>query len=595
MQIVMKSRFQFLPFLFSILCSAALVLAASICPIVAYAQEAEGESQIGRISIQPGAELSTGPPRLTTTRPTFTDANGDNRLTAGETATLRFTITNDGQGPAQNVRVAGQVDAPITGGHATIGRLASGTSRTVELTLRAQDNLQDGTATLTLPIREGNGFHPAPLEITIPTQAFRPPQLVVRDVALDDRSGNGNGQIDPGEVVEITARIVNAGRGEANAVRATVQAGENVFMNGRERGGVQQDLGTIPPGGYADVTVQAFCNSEAEGFPLRLRARESTGEHGLAAQDLGLEVGTSIQSPQRLVVEADPTEPQPAAVPRLSVDIWNNLPDTQARNPDAVAVVVGIRDYFNPDVPNVQFAKRDATIMRRYLTDVLGYREANILPRNPDQTMTVGALKTLIRRQLPDYLRDGSDVLVYFSGHGAPSTGEDPHAYLVPADADPNVVTDDNAYRLNRFYADLVETAEEHDAGSLTVVLDACFTGRSGSGDMLIRQASPLTLSVENPVLAYENGTAFTASASDQLATWYPEKRHGMFTYFFLKGLKGAADADGNGQITVAELERYLTDENDGVPYWSRRIHSRPQTPQVQASNADRVLVRLEE
>jgi hypothetical protein len=56
---------------------------------------------------------------------------------------------------------------------------------------------------------------------------------------------------------------------------------------------------------------------------------------------------------------------------------------------------------------------------------------------------------------------------------------------------------------------------------------------------MIIRQASPLALSVENPLLGIENATGFLASGPEQVANWYPKKKHGMFTYFFLKGLKG--------------------------------------------------------
>jgi hypothetical protein len=99
---------------------------------------------------------------------------------------------------------------------------------------------------------------------------------------------------------------------------------------------------------------------------------------------------------------------------------------------------------------------------------------------------------------------------------------------------------------------------------------------------------------VENPILAYERGTSLTASGPGQLASWHPQMQHGLFTYLFLKGLKGAADADGNGRITVAEMERYLTHPEDGVPEWARRLHGREQVPQVQTRDATRVLVRLE-
>jgi hypothetical protein len=79
------------------------------------------------------------------------------------------------------------------------------------------------------------------------------------------------------------------------------------------------------------------------------------------------------------------------------------------------------------------------------------------------------------------------------------------------------------------------------------------------------------------------------------VANWYPAKKHGLFTYFFLKGLKGDADLNSDRRVTVREMKQYLIDQNDGVPYWSGRVHQRTQTPQVVSQNPDRVLVRYGE
>jgi hypothetical protein len=98
---------------------------------------------------------------------------------------------------------------------------------------------------------------------------------------------------------------------------------------------------------------------------------------------------------------------------------------------------------------------------------------------------------------------------------------------------------------------------------------------------------------VENPLLGIDDATGFLASGPQQVANWYPEKKHGMFTYFFLKGLKGEADLNRDRAVTVKEMKRYLTNESSGVPYWSRRVHQRKQVPQVVTQSPNRVLVRL--
>ncbi len=50
----------------------------------------------------------------------------------------------------------------------------------------------------------------------------------------------------------------------------------------------------------------------------------------------------------------------------------------------------------------------------------------------------------------------------------------------------------------------------------------------------------------------------FSASRNDQVISWYPKARHGVFTYYFLAGMKGEAETNNNGQITNGEMEAYL-------------------------------------
>lgn len=279
--------------------------------------------------------------------------------------------------------------------------------------------------------------------------------------------------------------------------------------------------------------------------------------------------------------------PQPI-IPSSDVDF--NIPKTPMQNPDAVAVIIGISDYLDPDVPRVEHARQDAAMMRQYLINVLGYDEKNILPQNSDQLITSAVFKTMVRQQLPGYIKPGmSDVFFYYSGHGAPSTTTQ-KAFFVPADCNPNYVNDDNGYQLNIFYDDLSKLP----CRNLTVVIDACFSGLTGSGGMIIKNASPLFVNVEHPLLGKENAMIFTASRSNQVSNWYPEKKHGLFTYFFLKGLQGGADLDGNGTVTVGEMERFLLDENSSVPYFSRREFQRLQTPQVMGKDKERVLVKYQ-
>lgn len=273
--------------------------------------------------------------------------------------------------------------------------------------------------------------------------------------------------------------------------------------------------------------------------------------------------------------------------PRPLID--RQVPTTDAKRSDDIAVVIGIKEYKNPDVPNVDYAVRDAQVMRKYLTRTLGFREENIIYV---ENATGSAMERIFgtsddpKGQLYDWVKPGeSSVFVYYSGHGAPNP-ESESAYFVPSNTNPSYLSQ-NGYPVNQLYENLSKLPTE----SVTVVLEACFSGVS-EGGAVVQDVSPAVLSVENPVMAMEDGLAFTAGAADQVSTWYNEKKHGLFTYYFLKGLRGAADADGDQAVTAREMEAYLIEK---VPYRAQRMHSRTQTPQVVGKSLDRVLVRLDD
>jgi caspase domain-containing protein len=281
----------------------------------------------------------------------------------------------------------------------------------------------------------------------------------------------------------------------------------------------------------------------------------------------------------RELAAADPVNGghEMASVPLSDVD--SRIPHALTQRPDAVAVVIGNRGYsaYTPDVPDVEFALHDAAVMRRYLTSALGYLDGNVLYYEDATHATfrsVFGTRDVPQGRLAHLVKPGrSDVFVYYSGHGAPDldTGE---GYFVPVDCAPDDV------RLNGYAAEILYThLAQLGARTTTVVVDACFSGGS-EGGMVITAASPVGIQVTAPAMSLPNGAVFASSAGDQISSWYPEMGHGLFTYLFLKGLQGAADGDGDRRITAGEMSAFLTDGNDGVPYWARRLHrGRKQTP----------------
>lgn len=226
-----------------------------------------------------------------------------------------------------------------------------------------------------------------------------------------------------------------------------------------------------------------------------------------------------------------------------------------ARNPNAVAVIVGNRNY-DRRIPAVDFAHNDADAIKVFFTDRLGYDPDNIIDLRDATKAKVEATfgnERTHQGKLWSYLdvQGGSDVMIYYSGHGVPGQ-KDGKGYLLPTDADPDH-PEINGYPLDMLYANLAKL----EARSITVLLDACFSGGSHGGT-LIRAASSILVSPKKIHAASGGVVVLTAASGDQLASWDEQAEQGLFTHYFLEAVYGAADADADGAVDLAEIKTYL-------------------------------------
>ena len=258
-------------------------------------------------------------------------------------------------------------------------------------------------------------------------------------------------------------------------------------------------------------------------------------------------------------------------------------------NPFGVAVIIGNRTY-GGDIPAVSYAHRDAEAFRRYVVDVLGFDPENVIDlRNATQARmwsTFGSRTSPDRSDLWAFLDpDGnSDVVVYYSGHGVPGV-EDKRGYLLPVDANPNTA-EINGYPIDVLYENLARLTE---ARSVAVYLDACFSGGSGGGGMLIESASPVYVGAALPETSEERLAVLTAATGKQLASWDREAEHGLFTHHLLDALYGKGDADADGRVTAREAKAYL---DRHMTRAARRTYKRRQNASF-TGNADIVLAAL--
>jgi len=137
------------------------------------------------------------------------------------------------------------------------------------------------------------------------------------------------------------------------------------------------------------------------------------------------------------------------------------------------------------------------------------------------------------------------------------------------------------------------------EARKITVVIEACFSGATNSGLNLTKSASPALIKVDTALIKVDTSMPFMANTSvlassegNQVSSWHDEMKHGLFTYFFLMAIGGAADLDMNKEITFQEIHAYVSDRSEGVPYWAKRFHGgRTQTPMLYSNQKEDVFV----
>ncbi|MEK7474147.1 MAG: SUMF1/EgtB/PvdO family nonheme iron enzyme [Candidatus Coatesbacteria bacterium] len=209
------------------------------------------------------------------------------------------------------------------------------------------------------------------------------------------------------------------------------------------------------------------------------------------------------------------------------------------------AVVIGIDQYLNPNVPKLTGAVRDARTVAAALT-AQGFTVTMLL----DGQATRKRIMEVLGDELPNKLGKEDRVLVYFAGHGV-STGEGDRAlgYLVPVDGDRNRLRS-SGLSMN----ELTAWFEDYPSKHVLYVADACYSGLALSTRALGLSAQLSDYLAQ--VTRKRVRMVMTAGGAGQEA--HEWQGQGLFTRYFLSAITGAADADHDGIVTSDEIAAYV-------------------------------------
>jgi hypothetical protein len=339
---------------------------------------------------------------------------------------------------------------------------------------------------------------------------------------------------------------------------------------------------TTEPDSEGLVTINIYANSDV--VSLRIGGAEyGSSESGRYSVRLFTQVGQNNLE----IVAVDrhgKIKRQPVSINRVVNDqaLWTQplRPNkvAAATQKDAVAIIIGIEKYRR--VPTADFANKDASVFYDYARRALGVKQENIKLLLDDKADAAEIL-VAFKNWLPTRVSKGrTDVYVFYSGHGLPS--EDGNSlYFLPHEANRDLLD-----RTAIAQKELVDAIQRSSPKTVTMFIDSCYSGQSRTGETLLASARPIAVTAKQTSSFPANFTVISASAPDQISSSSPELKHGIFSYYLMRGMEGEADTNKDRQITVAEMQAYLTENV------SRRAMgmNRTQQPQV-IGDQTRVLV----
>jgi uncharacterized caspase-like protein len=282
-----------------------------------------------------------------------------------------------------------------------------------------------------------------------------------------------------------------------------------------------------------------------------------SGERGIRIADSGYPRRLEIEQRIGLSKGANIIEIQATDTDGLLVEKSLTVHRIERRR-NLWAVVVGIDSY--PNIRPLKYAVADARAFYNLLV-----MDNQVPPENVflllNEQATLQALRSTLGTKVKNKAGADDMVIIYFAGHGAAERdmmspdGDGLEKYLLPYEANPNdlyasaLPMREVAYILHRIRSE-----------RLVFVADACYSGASGGRTVSVTgMRANLSDRFLERLAGGKGKVIITASSANEVSVEKEELGHGVFTYYLMLGLRGPADTDADGLVTVDEAYRYVS------------------------------------
>jgi uncharacterized repeat protein (TIGR01451 family) len=507
--------------------------------------EAQQKAPTQQLANAGNAPMPMNPARLVIRIDEFSDANQNKIIDAGESFAIRFTIQNQGEGDAYDVRIRLSeqqgLDQFFDGAKEMDGGLIrSGTSKEYTLRYIANKDLPQRDAVINIYAFEANGFDADPAEMQVSTMDYAMPRLIVADHQFIAASGTS---ITLGNNGKLTVAIRNDGSVTANRVKVNFILPKNVFANDSP----EMTIDSIAPGAVSVVDYSFMVNKRFDQDSITVAMSVSEPTKTSYINDIfAVKVGQYLSSANTIRIDglaserkAAPATPQDFSLTFKS-ELLENVPEG-IQNPHRYALVIGNEDYSIAGASaevNVPYAVNDALVFREYCIRTFGVptEQVKFVP-NATAGLLQGRLDWLVNMAGAD---PEAELFFFFSGHGN-NDEQTKNAFLVPVDVSGKNIK--IGLSIEHLYSEL----SKYPAKGVYVFLDACFSGGfKGDAALVAQKAVRVVPKVGMP---RGNTISLSSSSGDQTSSVWHDKKQGYFTYWLIKTLQ-----DSKGDISMKDL-----------------------------------------
>ena len=245
------------------------------------------------------------------------------------------------------------------------------------------------------------------------------------------------------------------------------------------------------------------------------------------------------------------------------------LPQQVSPAGNTYAVIVGISQYENAGIDPLDYAHRDAEVFADYLKSkpggaVPGQNIVLLTNEKATEAAIYDALYWLVETCQKDDL-----VYFYFSGHGdLENVTVSKDGFLLPYNS-PRTNYMYNAVRIEDLNK-IANTLSARNNGKVILITDACHSGKLAGND-----SRGNFLAAEQLRKVKANEIRITSCDIDQLSNedegWGDGR--GVFSYYFVMGLNGAAERNRDGFITKNEMRLYLDSAFAKDPLLAKKVN----------------------